>query len=88
MSHFACELCGRTQTDSSRGYIAGCSHYPPEHSRFVMVWFGGENEEPTRAFYRGAWYRSEKARAQGKAVHPVAWESIEKTRENRRDEET
>ena len=74
MSCFICETCGRPQIDKDRiGYVSGCSHYPPEHGRFVNVWFGGDNETPVRAFYRGAWHRSEQARIEGRAVHPVAW---------------
>jgi len=74
MSCFTCETCGRPQIDRDRiGYVSGCSHYPPEHSRWVNVWFGGDDETPVRAFYRGAWYRSEQARIEGRAVHPVAW---------------
>jgi|GEM_PF-5891913 len=74
MSHFACEKCGRTQVDRGGiGYIAGCSHYPPYHDRYVMVWFGGPDEKPVQAFYEGAWYKSEKSYREGRAVHPIAW---------------
>lgn len=76
MSNFSCEQCGRPQIDSDIGYIEGCSHYPPEgvlRWKMVDVWFGGENEKPTRAFYCGAWYKSLDAKREGKAVHPVAW---------------
>jgi hypothetical protein len=76
MSCFTCETCGRPQIDRDRiGYVSGCSHHPPEHSDYVTVWFGGDDETPTRAFYRGAWYRSEKAQREGRAVHPVAWDA-------------
>ena len=75
MSNFACEKCGRTQVDKDGiGYVAGCSHYPPEHSDFVDVFFGGD-EPPVKAFYSGAFYKSVLAMNQGRAVHPVYWES-------------
>jgi len=74
MSHFACEKCGRTQVDKPGiGYIAGCSHYPPHHDFNVLIYFGGDNEIPTNAFYDGAWYKSAKSQSEGRAVHPVAW---------------
>ena len=79
MSCFACEKCGRTQVfGDDVGYVAGCSHYPPEgryEDMFVTVWFGGDDEVPVRAFYSGAWYKSEKAKREGRAVHPVAWDA-------------
>jgi hypothetical protein len=77
MSNIICEQCGRMQIDSERGYIAGCSHYPPEHKRFVDVYFGGEGEAPAKAFFDGAWYRSMRAKQQGRAVHPVVWRESE-----------
>jgi hypothetical protein len=76
MSCFICETCGRTQVDKDGvGYVSGCSHYPPEHGNFVTVWFGGDDEVPVRAFYRAGWYKSEKAKREGRAVHPVAWDA-------------
>ncbi len=76
MSSFNCEHCGRPQIDQDQvGYVEGCSHYPPEHSKFVTVYYGGDTT-PDRAFYKGAWYKSEQSRAHGKAVHPIAWSSI------------
>ena len=30
MSNFNCEQCGIPSVDSSRGYISGCKHYPPD----------------------------------------------------------
>ena len=79
MSCFACETCGRTQVDKDGvGYVAGCSHHPPEgrlRNTFVTVWFGGDDETPARAFYAGAWYKSAKAKAECRAVHPVAWDA-------------
>ena len=81
MSNFACRICGRTQFDSDRGYIAGCGHYPPQgrlRGKMVVVWFGGDGEKPTKAFYVGAWYKSESARLEGRAVHPVEWEAEHK----------
>lgn len=30
MSHFRCEHCGAACTDTPRGYITGCEHYPAE----------------------------------------------------------
>lgn len=78
MSNFACEICGRTQVDKDGvGYVAGCSHYPPHHRKFVLVYFGGDDEKPTRAFYAGAWYKSQRAKRQGKAVHPIAWSDMQ-----------
>lgn len=79
MSNFACEYCGRTQLDKDGvGYVSGCSHYPPEgrfRDTFVNIWFGEEDEIPKKAFYCGAWYKSDEARRQGRAVHPVAWDA-------------
>lgn len=72
MSNFTCETCGIHQIDSSSGYISGCAHYPPHHSEFVDVFFGGEHL-PTRAFYAGAWYKSVRSQKQGLAIHPVSW---------------
>lgn len=76
MSSFSCEQCGRPQIDSDIGYVEGCSHYPP-HGRlvgsYVDIWFGRDDEEPSLAFYVGAWYMSEEARRERRAVHPVAW---------------
>jgi len=75
MSNFACENCGRTQVDKDGvGYVAGCEHYPPEHSDFVNVFFGGD-EPPVKAFYSGGFYTSVLAKNQGRAIHPVYWES-------------
>lgn len=76
MSHFACPHCGAAQIDSPRGYVAGCSHYPPEgdlRGKLVAVYFGGGLA--AKAFYCGAWYKSERARREGKAVHPVRWDA-------------
>lgn len=76
MSNFACEQCGVTQDDRDGvGYVAGCSHYPPHHKRPVEVSFGGDTPTAT-AFYDGAWYKSEEAKKQGRAVHPVTWRDI------------
>lgn len=79
MSNFACEKCGHAQVDKPGvGYVAGCAHYPPEgryRDTLVTVWFGGKDETPTRAFYCGAWYKSDKARREGRAVHPIAWDA-------------
>ena len=30
MSHFQCEHCGATITDTAHGFITGCEHYPIE----------------------------------------------------------
>ena len=30
MSSFKCEICGMTCIDTPKGYITGCSHYPPD----------------------------------------------------------
>jgi len=40
MSNFICDQCGKTCTDSPRGYVTGCEHYPAdiapdEFGRFV-----------------------------------------------------
>ena len=80
MSNFTCEICGRTQVDKDGvGYVAGCSHYPPEgrhRDTLITVWYGGDSETPTRASYSGgAWYKSDKAKREGKAVHPIAWDA-------------
>jgi hypothetical protein len=73
MSNFICERCGVTQVDSDRGYVAGCAHYPPDHKRMVTAHFGGDH--PTaQAFHDGAWYKTAKAKAQGRAIHPISWE--------------
>jgi hypothetical protein len=75
MSCFSCEKCGVTQVDKDLvGYVAGCAHYPPEHTGFVTVFFGGDVPS-ARAFYDGAWYKSKEAKAQGRAVHPVTWDA-------------
>jgi hypothetical protein len=71
MSNFVCEKCGVTQFDSPTGYVAGCCHYPPHHSRFVTIDYGGGCE--TKAFFSGAWYKSKEAQAKHRAVHPVTW---------------
>lgn len=74
MSHFICNI---TQVDSPHGYISGCCHHPPEHSRYVKVFFGGDDEVPTLAYCKGGvWYRSQDAERQGRAVHPVRWEAV------------
>lgn len=76
MSSFKCETCGVDNIDLPQvGYVSGCCHNPPEHSDFVTVYFGGDTT-PARAFYRGAWYKSERARGDGRAVHPVTWDGI------------
>jgi hypothetical protein len=75
MSSYVCDKCGVTQVDSEWGYISGCCHHPPEHGHYVTVYFGGD-VPPAKAFYRGAWYKSEKAKSQGKAVHPVTWDAM------------
>lgn len=76
MSSFKCETCGVDNIDKPQvGYVSGCWHNPPKHSDFVTVFFGGDTT-PARAFYEGAWYKSERAKSEGRAVHPVAWDSI------------
>lgn len=32
MSTFICEKCNKTCHDTSRGYVTGCKHYPPDVS--------------------------------------------------------
>jgi hypothetical protein len=76
MSNYSCEICGRVQVDSERGYIAGCAHHPPERERMVTVYFGGDVPS-AKAFYVGAWYKSKSAMAQGRSVHPVSWSEVD-----------
>jgi hypothetical protein len=89
MSNFICEKCGVTQVDSPTGYVSGCCHYPPHHSRKVTIDYGGGCE--TKAFYvgsrvtykdengqkvtsrSGCWYKSKEAQAKHRAVHPLTW---------------
>jgi hypothetical protein len=33
MSNFYCEVCGAVISDSERGYVTGCEHYPLEDTR-------------------------------------------------------
>jgi hypothetical protein len=64
------------QEDSAAGYIAGCSHYPPEDGRTVVLKFGGDGHLDRTGFFskeRGAFFANEKSMHQGKAVHPVEW---------------
>lgn len=73
MSCFECKVCGVAQVDDcERGYIAGCAHHPPEHRRFVRVFFGGD-AAPVKAFYDGAWYKSSRSKKNGLAIHPTHW---------------
>lgn len=79
MSHFACSKCGVMQQDSSEGYIAGCSHYPPETDRTVVLKFGGDGYLDRTGFYvrsLGAFYTNEKGMRERSAVHPVEWCNI------------
>ncbi len=76
MSHFACSKCGVMQQDSSEGYIAGCSHYPPETDGTVVLKFGGDGYLDRTGFYvrsLGAFYTNEKGMRERSAVHPVEW---------------
>lgn len=81
MSNFACKHCGRTQVDRDGvGYVAGCSHYPPEGRtkwKTYRVRFS-DSDKLTLAVYDGAaWYLSERSRVLRLAVHPVSWEEDE-----------
>ena len=71
MSNFNCEICGKEQIDSDHGFVSGCQHHPPEHKRFVNVHFGGDKY--ATAFYDNGWYKSAKAKANLRAVHPISW---------------
>lgn len=76
MSNFTCSRCGIANIDSPTGYVAGCQHYPPEHTGYVAVSLDGETFD-ARAFYNGTgWYKSFKAWSQQRAVHPVAWRAV------------
>lgn len=75
VSNFNCEKCGAAQIDGgAAGYTAGCCHYPPDDDRPIVMDFGGG--ETTKGFYAGSFYRTESARKQGRAVHPVRWRDI------------
>lgn len=75
MNSFECKKCKRTQVINEFGFaLAGCSHHPPQHTDFVTVFFGGDTP-PAKAYHDGAWYKSPKAKAQGKAIHPIAWDA-------------
>jgi hypothetical protein len=67
MSNFACEKCGVTQFDSATGYVSGCCHYPPHHSRFVTIDYGGGCE--AKAFHVGSWRDVQPA--EGQHLHPL-----------------
>ena len=73
MSNFNCPICNVPQIDSPRGYIAGCSHYPPEHKGTVTLRFDDDGERDCKGFYDGGFYVSRKARDEGRYVHPVRW---------------
>jgi|GEM_PF-1441667 len=43
MSNFICEKCGAICQDTPKGYVTGCSHYPPDRpiKGFGMTFMNG-----------------------------------------------
>jgi hypothetical protein len=76
MSSFLCEKCGASNCDTPRGYVSGCCHYPPEHSRVVTLRFDEGGSRDCQGFYwrpHGAFYKSKKAMKSQTPVHPIEW---------------
>ncbi len=40
MSSFNCDKCGAICSDSARGYVTGCEHYPPDKPQSSLRGFG------------------------------------------------
>ena len=74
MSNIACETCGRPQVESPAGYVAGCAHHPPENECELIMEFG--DGKWSYGIYSHSFAFSTESAADGRAVHPVAWQLI------------
>ena len=74
MGNFACPKCGVIQQDSERGYVAGCSHYPPIDSVPVTLRFDETGERDRTGWaVGGVFYVSKRGEREFRSVHPLKW---------------